>query len=217
MQIILTPELKKEYPGVSFGSLIIRNVPNKKKFIKLEEKKRNLEQIIRTTYGNIAEDRIIQIYNTYFKKWGKSYPLQFQLNTVLKGRNLPQVSVLVDSMFMAELQNHILTSGHDLDQLQGKLTFYIIEEPEQYLTLSGKEKTLKRGDVILKDESGILASVLYGPTRRTSISSQSKNVLYFAWCPYDIDSAIITKHLTDIFSNVKIAFENVISETKLYS
>jgi DNA/RNA-binding domain of Phe-tRNA-synthetase-like protein len=73
--------------------------------------------------------------------------------------------------------------------------------------LNGKEQELKEGDIILKDEEGILASVLYGPAKRTSITLDTENVLYLAWCPHGIDEKTIIAHLNDIYSNLKTVFK----------
>jgi len=42
-------------------------------------------------------------------------------------------------MFLAELKNRILTSGHDLDKIEGGLFFDVSDERERYLKLNGKE------------------------------------------------------------------------------
>ena len=47
MQIILTPDLRKKYPECAFGSLIIREILNKKKHEVLETRKRDIERRIR--------------------------------------------------------------------------------------------------------------------------------------------------------------------------
>ena len=76
---------------------------------------------------------------------------------------------------------------------------------------------MKKNDVVLKDNEGILASILYGPARRTSISLKTKNALFFAWCPYAMDENIIMGHLNEIFQNLNSVFESITSEIQLTS
>jgi len=216
MKIELKPELKISYPEIVFGSLIVKNVPNRKKHEALEEWKREAEKKIREVYVDVDEDSMIQRYNAYFKRWGKTYPIEFQIKTVKGGSKFPQVSVLVDSMFVAELRNRILTSGHDLDAIQGDLTFDVSEEGERYLMLNGKEQELKENDVILRDEEGILGSILYGPAKRTSITLGTRNALYFAWCPYGMGDELIKVHLNDILSNLRTVSESVASGIQIH-
>ncbi len=206
MQISLSRSLKENYPDSIFGSLIIKNVPNRKKHETLEERKRNLERNIREEYLEVDKDDMIQYYNTYFKMGKKTYPIEYQINTIKNGRKFPQVSVLVDSMFIAELKNRILTSGHDLDEIQGDLIFDVSQGGEQYVKINGQEQTLKKNDVVLKDNEGILASILYGPARRTAITLKTNSALYFAWCPHLLDDELIRNHLNTVLQNLNSIF-----------
>ncbi len=215
MQIELTHRLKKNYPESIFGSLIIKNVPNRKKDETLEEQKRLLERKIREENVEVYKDDMILYYNTYFKMGKKTYPIEYQINTIKSGRKFPQVSVLVDSMFLAELKNRILTSGHDLDEIQGDLVFDVSQGGEQYMKLNGQDQTLKQNDVILKDDEGILASILYGPARRTAITLKTINALYFAWCPLFIDEKLIRNHLNTILQNLYSVFKLRTAEIQL--
>ncbi|MFX0150282.1 MAG: phenylalanine--tRNA ligase beta subunit-related protein [Candidatus Hodarchaeota archaeon] len=215
MQIEITPDLRKAYPDSIFGYLIVKNVPNSRMHKALEERKRDLEKWIRDTLGEVDKDDIIQKYDTYFKMWNKTYPIEYQINTIKGGGNFPQVSVLVDNMFIAELKSRILTSGHDLDEIQGDLTFDISRGTEQYQKINGQEQKLKKNDVILEDHEGILACILYGPARRTSITLKTKNALYFAWCPYATDEGLIKAHLNEILKNMKHLYGSISSEYQL--
>jgi DNA/RNA-binding domain of Phe-tRNA-synthetase-like protein len=217
MQINTTEGLKETYPDSRFGNLIVREVPNRKRNEILEERKRTLEREIKEKYTEVDKDTIIQYYNTYFKLWRKTYPIEYQIKTVKSGGKFPQVSVLVDCMFIAELKNRVLTSGHDLDEIKGGLTFDISQGGEQYLKIDGRKQELKKNDVVLKDNEGILASILFGPARRTSISLKTKNALFFAWCPYVMDEEIIMRHLNEILQNLKGVFESINSEIQLTS
>ena len=213
----LAPSLKKIYSDIKFGSLIVKNVQNENKSEVLEQQKQKLERMIQKNSMEPNQDRLIQNYNFFFNRWGKTYPIEFQIKTIKKGGKFPQVSVLVDCMFLAELQNRILTSGHDLDLIQGKLVFDITEGGEQYLNINGKKQELKKDDIILKDENGILASVLYGPAKRTAIIPKTKNALFFAWCPYGMDKELLTNHLNAILKNLILVFGSVSSELNIHT
>ena len=215
MRVNTTESLKEIYPDSIFGNLIIRDVPNRKRNEFLEERKRTLEREIKEKYAEVDKDVIIHYYNTYFKLWKKTYPIEYQIKTVKSGGKFPQVSVIVDCMFIAELKNRILTSGHDLDDIKGDLTFDVSQGGEQYLKIDGRKQELKKNDIVLKDNEGILASILYGPARRTSISQKTKNSLFFAWCPYTMDENIILRHLNDIIQNFNDIFESINSEIQL--
>ena len=86
-------------------------------------------------------------------------------------------------MFMAEPENRILTSGHDRDTIQGTPVYDLADQGQEYTKINGKKQALQKNDVILKDDDGILTSILYGPSARTSIKMETVNPLYLAWCP----------------------------------
>jgi len=206
VEFSVRPEVKIFYPTAIFGSLTINKQQNLKKHPDIEQAKRLIEKKIRETYPDPKEDPIVQRYAGYFDKWGKTYPIEFQINSIKKGRTFPQVSIHVDCMFMAELENRILTSGHDRDTIQGRPVYDLADEGEEYVKLNGKKQVLLKSDVILKDDEGVLASVLFGPAARTSINMETVNPLYFAWCPVGIDHEMVDEHLSTITKFLKIVY-----------
>jgi DNA/RNA-binding domain of Phe-tRNA-synthetase-like protein len=103
MNIELSERLRIDYPKAVFGSLMVRGVKNMKQCEKLEKRKRELENWIRKAY-DATGNSVIEGYRAHFKKWNKTYPIEFQIKTIRKGGTFPKVSVLVDSMFIAELK-----------------------------------------------------------------------------------------------------------------
>jgi DNA/RNA-binding domain of Phe-tRNA-synthetase-like protein len=212
MEVTIRPELKLMYPRVAFGSLTVKGVPNSNQNKDLEEAKHSLVRKIRKEYPDPSDDAVIKVYADYFKRWSRTYPIEFQIKSLKSGRNLPRVSTLVDSMFIAELRNRILTSGHDLDLISGNAFFDLSDKGDEYMKLNGEKQSLPQSDVVLRDEEGILASVLYGPARRTSICPKTLNAQYFAWCPNGMPDDAILAHLNDIRMNLEIVYGKVNTE-----
>jgi DNA/RNA-binding domain of Phe-tRNA-synthetase-like protein len=106
--------------------------------------------------------------------------------------------VLVESMFMAEMKNMLLTAGHDLDVLQLPLTLDISKGTETYTLMRGDEQTLKPDDMFISDQSGVISSIIYGPDQRTQITASTRNVVYTVYAPAGIDGQAVEKHLYDI-------------------
>ena len=206
MKFTVRPEVKIFYPSAQFGSLIIHNQYNQKNHPDLEKAKHQLEEKIRETYSSPVDDDVIQCYADYYGKWGKTYHIEFQINSIKKGRGFPNVSTHVDSMFMAELENRILTSGHDADMVQGSLIYDLADDGEEYVKLNGKKQVLLKNDVVLRDEEGVLASILFGPAARTSISMETVNPLFFAWCPIGITPEAVDNHLSAIQRYLEIVY-----------
>ena len=60
MEFTVRPEVKILYPSAHFGSLIIHNQNNQKKHQDLEKAKHQLEEKIRETYPQPAEDEVMR-------------------------------------------------------------------------------------------------------------------------------------------------------------
>ena len=206
MMFTVRPEVKILYPSAHFGSLTLHNQNNQKKHPGLEEAKHQIEEKIRETYPQPADDEVIQCYADYYGKWGKTYPIEFQIKSVKKGRGFPNVSTHVDSMFMAELENRILTSGHDAETVQGNLTYDLADDGEEYIKLNAKKQVLMKNDIVLRDEEGVLASILFGPAARTSITMETLNPLFFAWCPIGITTEAVDEHLSTILRHLETVY-----------
>jgi hypothetical protein len=93
-------------------------------------------------------------------------------------RDARNVAALLEAMFMAELDDLLLTADHDLDALRLPLTLDVAQGTETYTLLRGDEQTLKAGDMFIRDAEGVIFSVLYGPDRRTPITPETKNVVF---------------------------------------
>lgn len=145
----------------------------------------------------------IQMYVAYYKRFKKTYPLLLQLKTlIVEQKPFPVVSALVDAMFMAEMNNLLLTAGHDLDRLVSPVIIDISRGNESYMKLSGQPQQLKLNDMIMADEEGVISSVLYGPDHRTRITADTQNVLFVVYAPGGIEKEELCRHLEDIKENV---------------
>jgi DNA/RNA-binding domain of Phe-tRNA-synthetase-like protein len=66
---------------------------------------------------------VMSDYERYYKRFNKTYHVQLQVESiVLKGKNLPDVSPLVDANFVAEVETLVLTAGHDAAKLRGSIS-----------------------------------------------------------------------------------------------
>jgi DNA/RNA-binding domain of Phe-tRNA-synthetase-like protein len=147
----------------------------------------------------------IQAYADYYKRFGKTYHVQLQLESILfKGKRIAGPSALVQAMFMAELKNMLLTAGHDLGGVRGDLTVDVATGTERYTLLGGGEQPLKPGDMFIRDEESILSSIIYGPDERTRVTSETCAVLFTVYAPAGIRKEELETHLSDLEANVRM-------------
>jgi len=85
--------------------------------------KNSLIEDLKKHYGSLSrkelvKTEVLQGYYSYYKSFTKTYHVLMQLESVIyKEKGIPLVSPVVQSMFMAELKNHFLTSVHDYSKI----------------------------------------------------------------------------------------------------
>jgi DNA/RNA-binding domain of Phe-tRNA-synthetase-like protein len=195
---------KTTYPGAAVGILAMRHVDNPVHHAALNDRKRELEDQLRARFSGYDRAALkalptLQAYTAYYKRFKKTYHVQLQLESiVLKGRSIPSVAALVETMFMAELKNMLLTAGHDLDLVQMPVQADVADGSERYIRINGHEQILKPGDMMIADAQGILSSVIYGPDRRTQINAETERVLFTVYAPRGIEEQAVYAHLHDV-------------------
>src|SRR5512134_3202057 len=147
----ITSAWRSAYPTAHAGVLVLRSVANPARHPGLQSRKAELEQQLRAEFSGqdratIASHPVLRAYSDYYRRFKKTYHIQLQLESiVLKGKSIPSVAALVESMFMAEMQDLLLTAGHDLDVVQLPLVLDVAKGTEKYILLRGDEQILKSG------------------------------------------------------------------------
>jgi DNA/RNA-binding domain of Phe-tRNA-synthetase-like protein len=206
LEITLTPEFRQVHPEGIFGVLIARGCPNRPAVTAMEGELRTIESALRARFPRDAIDAhpLARAYGAYFRRFGGRYPVVHQARTILSGRSIESPSALVAAMFAAEIDSLVLTSGHDLDALAGPLRVDASSDGETYTKISGKPQALRRGDMVVRDDEGVIASVVYGPDYRTRLRLDSGVALFGAWCPVGATAEIVHDHLTALGRLVRV-------------
>jgi len=205
---LVSEECREAYPGALAGILVMRGVVNPAVHPRIDRQREELEGELRHRFagadrGALAALPVIQAYTSYYKRFGKTYHVQLQLESVaLKGKSISRAAALVEAMFIAEVKNLLLTAGHDLGAIRLPVTLGVATGAERYTMLNGREQTLKAGDMLMADGEGIISSVLYGPDQRTRITPGTRDVLFAVYAPAGIGEAAVRQHLTDIQESV---------------
>lgn len=202
--IKISSAVKERYPDVNFGIMTAHRLHMAIGRSKMDTLKKIETDRIKTKYDkyerkNVLNSEPICHYADYYRKFKKTYPVLLQLESILlNDKGVPNVGVPIETMFLAEINNLLLTAGHDLNQINGNLTINVAVGTESYHGISGKEQQLTKNDLLLSDENGILSSVLNGPDYRTRITEATQNVLYFVYGVDGITGEQIRHHLENI-------------------
>jgi DNA/RNA-binding domain of Phe-tRNA-synthetase-like protein len=218
LSISATDEWRTAHPGAVIGLLELSDVENTHPSPRLDEQKREVETRLRERYKGFTRQDFLSLpvmsdYERYYKRFNKTYHVQLQVESiVLKGKNLPDVSPLVDSNFMAEVETLVLTAGHDVAQLYGPILMDVSREGDHITQMNGTSKAIRAGDMIMRDAHDISCSIIYGQDNRSPISSGTSHVLYVAYAPAGVPSETVDAQLQGIEKNIRLFSPTVIVE-----
>ncbi len=203
-----TSEWRAAHPGAVIGLLELTGVDNHLTSPGLNQRKRLTEAHLRQIYaGSSRKDflahPVMAAYAQYYRRFDKTYHVLLQVESlVLRGKNLPDGSPLVDANFTAEVNTFILTAGHDADRLVEPVMIDIARPGEQLASMSGKMKAVRAGDMVMRDREGICCTILYGQDDRSPINPETRHVLYVAYAPPGVPVEAVQAQLRQIEENV---------------
>ncbi len=215
-----TEEWKAMHPGAVIGLLEVSDVDNTQKCPPLDSRKRNVEMMLREKYGKFTRQQLVALpimaaYKSYYSRFKKTYHVQLQVESIAqKGRNLPNMSPLVDANFAAEVETFILTAGHDVAKLQKPIIMDVSKEGDSITQLNGESKPIRTGDMIMRDADGVSCSILYGQDNRSYISPETSHVLYVAYAPDGVPHEMVETQLEKIEENIRLFSPNAILEQR---
>ncbi len=220
LNIKATERWKETHPGALIGLLEISGVDNTLPAPELEREKSKIEAALREHYQGFGRQDFFTIpamavYREYYKGFKKTYHVLQQVESIaLKGKKLPKVSPLVDANFVAEVETLVLTAGHDVEKLKGKVYIDIAVEGDEIIQMNGAEKSLYPNDMVMKDDGGVCCTIIYGQDNRSPITKETSHALYVAYAPAGIPADLVKEHLRKIEKNIRL-FSNTATLEKL--
>jgi DNA/RNA-binding domain of Phe-tRNA-synthetase-like protein len=213
-----TSEWRATHPGSIIGLLELSGVVNTHPSAQVDDRKRETEQRLREQYKGFTRQDfmalpVISAYDQYYKRFNKTYHVQLQLESiVLKGKNMPNMSPLVDANFVAEIETLVLTAGHDVGKLHGSVIIDVSREGDQITQMNGETRPIRAGDMIMRDANGVCCSIIYGQDNRSPISSETSHVLYVAYAPPGVPEEVVESQLLKIDEAVRLFSPTVVVE-----
>lgn len=214
LTITAAPEWKSIYPGAQIGILEIAGVDNTRRSELLEVEKRALEARLQAHYTGFSRRDFLALpvmtaYERYYKRFDKTYHVLLQLESVvLKGKNLPEVSPLVDANFAAELDTLVLTASHDVALFQPPLLIDISHSGDEFIRMNGIPKQLPLGDMVMRDSQGVICTILYGQDNLSPITASTTHALYVAYAPPGVGVENVQAQLDAIEKNIRLFSAN---------
>jgi DNA/RNA-binding domain of Phe-tRNA-synthetase-like protein len=200
------------------GLLELSGVDNSRPSPKLDERKRETETRLRERYRDFARADFLSLpvmaaYQKYYKRFTTTYHVLLHVESiVLKGKSLPEVSPLVDANFTVEVDTLVLTAGHDVAKLIGPVVMDVSRAGDQITRMNGIPKDMDAGDMVMRDATGVVCSVIYGQDNVSPISTTTTRVLYVAYTPAGVPPETVEAQLQKIEENIRLFSPAVIVE-----
>ena len=186
---------EQQYPGVPFGVTLISGCTNfenpegfdahKRKLLRKMRKRETLKRIT---------DRINH-YEAFFAGFGFPCPLPGHLKRTINS-GFPRYNLMVDAHFMAEMCAGILVAVTDYDRFEGALTLDVAEEGENFVGMGQRDMRTKDGEIVLRDEQGIVCILCQGADEKTRVSENTENVLFYGYGIPGVDAGFLKEGLT---------------------
>ena len=209
MQLSIDERVGAAHPGAAFGLLALAEAANPAREGRLEARRGEVEAELRERFGRLSRTELkaaapLDAYCAWYGRFGRTYHVLLQLESILKGRTVPAGAALVEAMFLSELRHLLLTAGHDRRELRPPLRLAPAEGTERYVALGGAERGTQAGDLLLADGLGVVSSILGGPDQRTRLREDTREPLFFVYAPPGIGAGPLRLHLEEIERNVRL-------------
>lgn len=210
LSITGTAEWRLAHPGAVIGLLELWGVENTLPSPALNQIKRETEAHLRKAYAGYTRKEFLALpvmaaYEQYYRRFDKTYHVLLQLESlVLKGKDLPDVSPLVDANFTAEVETLVLTAGHDVAKLVEPVVIDISRPGDELAPMHGAAKPIRPGDMLMRAAGGVSCTILYGQDNRSPITPETRQVLYVAYVPPGVPEEAVEAQLSQIEQNVRL-------------
>ena len=205
----LSKSWRDNFRGTAIGLLAMSSVRNLVPGPTLDAMLSSVERAVHDRHvGRSRHDLealpALRPYVDYYRRFGKTYHLLLQLESVaFRNRPIARSESVVSAMFAAEMDNMLLTAGHDLDGVHLPLHADVTAAGENYVGIGGSLTKVEPGDMSIRDREGILSTVIYGPDYRTRLRPETVSVLFTTYAPGQISVSRLDRHLREIEALVR--------------
>ncbi|MCL2897113.1 phenylalanine--tRNA ligase beta subunit-related protein [Brenneria tiliae] len=183
--ITFTTEMSRQYRNTPFGILVISEYKETIEGLKRFQEKADFEikkmRLIHASSDRkelIRKDNTLSAYVHYYKKFKKTYHVLPQIESVLNGRSHFSTPGLIQALLLAEITTSLLIAGYDLLSLTLPLCIDVAQEKDHYLSVGGHDVQLKLNDICVKDQHGIVLSIIYGQSEKSRITNNTTDVFF---------------------------------------
>ncbi len=174
----ITDAYRQEFPDLAFGIGTIQSCTYFERSESFKLYKRELLRKMRRRANLTQLQERINLYDQFFKEWGYPCPLPSHFKRTME-MGFPIVNLYIDAHIIAEMCYGILMAIQDLNRFQGEWKLDLAQEGETFQRVSGRTVRCKEGEIVLRDEEGMVCSLFQGPDFKTKIGPVSKDIAVY--------------------------------------
>ncbi|WMI82226.1 hypothetical protein [Anaerotignum sp. MB30-C6] len=221
--IKIHPNMKEYYEGTVFGILAMK-ITGEQREEAFQKKIEEELQSIRKAHSEYERkafcetNEVVKPYVQYYKKFKKTYHVLPQLESILRGKDFPHTTPLIQALFLAELKTSLLIAGHDLKKCPLPLTIQMCQGGETFFGSGNRRVELKPNDICLKDEKDFHLSIIYGQDERSRITPKTGEVLFLIDGVPGLRETYVEEGLQTLYNYVKVfAPDSILLEMRTFS
>ncbi len=185
LNVRILPDVLEKLPDLEVLVVEVRGVAVAKIDPKLEEFKEEVTCEVRRrfTLDGLKDEPTSRAYRDFFWKIRvdptKTRPAaEALIRRVLGGRPMPRINTAVDAYNLASMKTRIALAAFDVDRLNGNVIMRFANTGEDFLGIGmDKPAILAGGEIVMADESRLIAIYPHRDADYSRITLQTKNLM----------------------------------------
>jgi len=200
LSIHFSPTIQAKIPGLKIGVLAATGFTVNKKSDFISGQFSDLEKFIKDKFSENppSSNPIVSAVRRMYRRIGWE-PTQYRpsseamIRRFLKNKGLYRINNAVDLGNVASARYHIPMGLYDVDRFSGSISVDVGQDGEEYHGIS-KDVIHAEGKLVLRDDKGVFGNPT-ADSLRTSIQTNTKNVLALFFTPPEVEDAYIQQTL----------------------
>ena len=164
MKIRIDPKVVELFPDVKVGVLLGKGMNNQVSSEGVPQLQRAVEEEVRKNcpIESLVENPKIVDWREAYRKFGFKSSLyrssiEALLRRILKDKDLPAISPLVDLYNLASVKHRLPAGGDDIDNVAGDIVLSVADGSELFVMLGAeKPEEIKAGEIVYRDDKEVL-------------------------------------------------------------
>ena len=149
----------------------------------LKKQKKMEDWALQCDVDEVLDNPITQGYADLLKSVGRSikkYPptVPAFIRNIQRRGSMPHINSVIDIYNVESLHSLLAIGGHDLDEIDGQITFTVNKEAGVFLPISSTEKQVAETDYVYRDPKGIIAWLGVRDGENYKFDDGTKNAIF---------------------------------------